>query len=181
MTMTRSQSLAGFLFFVSVGMCTTACDSVGSLFQPGVTVVIENATGFHAVPDIQTANSRNLAEDLFAAPQEVDAAGSVPPNQTATLRFDCDGELELISFRGVRFEDAGGFGFGDADVQDSWRRDVDFDCGDTIRIRLTGTVFFFDATANVERSLSFDGGNDDQSTGNNSDDIGNLIDRLLGS
>lgn len=164
-------------------LAMAGCDALGGLFQPGVTIVVENGTGFTAVPDVQMSDSRNILEDTFRDSESVSdsgTVGSVAPNQTMTIRLDCDGDLERITFEGARFSDSSGFPFGDADADKSWRRDVDFDCGDTIRIRLSGTVFFFDASTSVERTGS--GASGAAITVDEAgDDIGSLIDQLLGS
>jgi len=176
----HSRYWVGALMLWGAGIGTSGCDALGTFLQPGVTVVIENATAFNAVPDLQTSNSRNIAEDPFAEGQPAASVTPIAPNQTATLRLDCDGELERITFSGARFQDAGGFGFGEANAGESWRRDVDFDCGDTIRIRLSGTVFFFDANVSIERAAT---GliEDSSSSDGGGEDIGDLIDQLLGS
>lgn len=164
---------------ISTAVFSTGCEQLGALFTPGVTVIVENATAFRAVADIETSDSRNFVEDVFASPDAVGSSTVIGPNQTMTLRFDCDGELERITFAGAKFQDAGGFSLGDADADEAWRRDVDFDCGDTIRIRLSGTVFFFQASTSVE---STGGGLPNGGPGSDSDDdIGDLIDQLLGS
>lgn len=169
-----------------LGFAIVGCDAVKGLFQPGLTIVVENGTSFTAAPDIRMSDSRNILEDAFANPQSVSDAttiGTVAPNQTSSIRLDCKGDLELISFNGVKFRDAGGFPFGDAGENKSWRRDVDFDCGDTIRIRLSGTVFFFNASTSVERTSGAGGtpGAPVIVDGNDNEDIGQLIDQILGS
>ncbi|MCA9255878.1 MAG: hypothetical protein KDA33_09580 [Phycisphaerales bacterium] len=163
-------------------MCFAGCDAVSGLFQRGVTVVVQNDTGFTATPDIRMSDSRNILEDAFSDPQSVsDGASAVAPYQTATIHLDCDGQLELITFEGARFRDGAGFSFGDADADKAWRRDVDFDCGDTIRIRLSGTVFFFDAATSVERSAPIGSSCGAIVVEEGDEDIGQLIDQLLGS
>ncbi|MCB9852737.1 MAG: hypothetical protein H6819_06550 [Phycisphaerales bacterium] len=170
--------------FVSIIPAIAGCDAVSGLFTPGVTIVIENGTGFTASPDIRMSDSRNILEDAFSNPQSVSngpTIGAVGPNQTMSIRLDCDGELELITFDGARFSDGGGFSFGDADASNAWRRDVDFDCGDTIRIRLSGTVFFFDASTSVERTSIRGSSGGPVVVQEGDEDIGQLLDQLLGS
>lgn len=170
------------ILFVCV---VTGCDAVSGLFQSGVTIVVENGTGFTAVPDIRMSDSRNILEDVFSDSESLADSGTfspVAPNQTMSIRLNCDGDLELISFGGAAFQGTGGFPYGDADADKSWRRDVDFDCGDTIRIRLSGTVFFFDATTSIERTSGAGGVPGAPVTVEEGDeDIGQLIDQLLGS
>lgn len=172
-----------------VGFCTTAgmagCDVLGPvaslLGNPGVNVEIQNNTSFFAVPDLRTAGSRNFLEDAFADDEMI--GGPVAPNQTVSIFLPCDGDLERIVFDGARFQDASGFALGDSDTTESLRRDVDFDCGDTINVRLSGTVFFFRSSVDVDntgRDL-FGGSNLGGDDGDDGDDIGNLIDDILGS
>lgn len=169
----------------AIVIAASGCDAVKGLFQPGVTIVVENATGFTATPDLRMSDSRNILEDAFSQSDMLSDSTSlnaVAPNQTSSVRLSCDSNLELITFKGAKFTDGGGFPFGDADADKAWRRDVDFDCGDTIRIRLSGTVFFFDASTSLERTSGGGG-----TTGSpvvveqDNQDIGQLIDRLLGS
>ena len=162
----------------------SGCDAVSGLFQPSLTIVVENGTGFTAVRDIRTSNSRNIIEDVFSDSDALSDSGTiemVAPNQTMTVRLKCDGDLELITFEGARFRDTSGFSFGDADADKAWRRDVDFDCGDTIQIRLSGTVFFFDASTTINRTGSGGASGAVGLTEDDDQDIGTLIDRLLGS
>lgn len=172
------------LLLVFIAPAIAGCDAVSGLFTPGVTIVIENSTSFTAVPDIRMSDSRNILEDAFSNPQSAsnsDAIDAVAPNQTMSIRLDCDGQLELITFDGARFRDGSGFSFGDADAAKAWRRDVDFDCGDTIRIRLSGTVFFFDASTSVERRSIRGSSSGPVVVEEGDEDIGQLLDQLLGS
>lgn len=186
MTFLTARSSVGMTAFMGLTaiLCATGCDVLGPvaslLGNPGVNVEIKNDTAFFAVPDLRTAGSRNFIEDAFADDEAV--GGPVAPNQTVSIFLPCDGDLERIVFDGARFQDAGGFALGDSDTSESLRRDVDFDCGDTINIRLSGTVFFFRSSLTVDNTgRDIFGGSNLSGDGDDEDDIGDLIDDILGS
>ncbi len=170
---------------VLAACASLSCDSLGSLtafFGGGVTVVIENNTSYLATPEIRTSNSKNIFEEIFNEGELVTnfgIDGTVLANQTVTFTLVCDGDLELIGVAGAEFRDGAGFDVGDADVNVRLRRDTDFDCGDTVRIRLSGGVFNFDADVDVEQSPS-NQSSDRQSDDDDDDDIGDLLDDLFG-
>ncbi len=157
-------------------LCLTfACDSldlgnIAGLFGPSVLIVIENNTSFTAVPDIRTSESSNFWEDGFEDEDQITGFGNngvLQANQSASIRLACDGDLELIIFGGATFQEGNGFPLGDVGGDEKLRRDREFDCGDTIRIRLSGTIFNFRADVDVEHTddsgdvESFDDVNDD--------------------
>ncbi|MBX3395842.1 MAG: hypothetical protein KF841_10795 [Phycisphaerae bacterium] len=132
-----------------------ACDAVAGLLQTRSTqLIIVNETAFAASPEIRTSRSRNLLEDGFNTGTLITGLGDngvVGPNQTITIRLSCS-ELETIAIDGARFRDATfGFPLGDTNKRRSLRRDVDFDCGDAIRVRLTGSLFNYDVAVSVEQ------------------------------
>lgn len=123
------------------------------LFGQSVTIVVENDTRFAATPDIRIGEGRNAVEDVVSESNPVTGFGSngtVPAEQTATVRISCDGDLELIAIDKISFQNILGLGAGDVDIDRSLRRDTDFDCGDVIRIRLSGSLFSFDSSIDVE-------------------------------
>jgi len=159
----------------------------GLLTGSGVTITIHNETAFVAVPDIRAGASRNLFEDLLAESEPLTQfgnGGSVGANQAVSFVLACDGDLEKIVSSGAAFRDAAGLPLGDTSETKTLRRDVDFDCGDTIVIRLAGSVFNFRASVSVDRVagggtgfLESGGGVDD--TGD--DDVADFLDDLFGS
>ncbi len=177
---------SGKLFLIlalSVGL-GGACEGlslndIAGFLGPTVTVVIENDTAFTAIPDLQTSESRNIVEDLLSDDDRITnfgVDGSVPANQTVTVRLRCDGELELILFNGADFQESSGFPLGRARADDRLRRDSDFDCGDVIRIRLGGTVFNFNAELEVEHLI---GGDLDQAGDEEDGDFADFLDDLF--
>lgn len=195
--MTRRTVRAAFLYaalLIPAASCNTIdLGGLAALFAPGVTVVFENNTDFTAVPDLRTSDSRNLAEDTAAARSEpgqswpgltgsdrvitapalnFGANGSVGPHQTVTLRLTCNGDLERLVFRGADFREGNGFALGDVNSNVTLRRDTNFDCGDTIRITLSGSIFRFRAEVNVDRSSSSDSGVGGSQDGNNGNSRG---------
>ncbi len=123
------------------------------LFGQSVTIIVENDTRFAATPDVRIGESRNVVEDFLSESEPVagfGANGTIPPNQTATVRLSCGGDLELIAIGNVRFQNILGLDAGEVDIGENLRRDTDFDCGDVIRIRLSGSLFSFDSSIDVE-------------------------------
>ena len=189
--MTRRTAWAAFLC-AALLIPAASCNSfdlggLAALFAPGLTILIENDTDFTAVPDWRTSDSRNLAEDVIADQSQVQnfgANGSVGPHQTVTARLTCNGDLERLVFRGADFREGNGFALGDVSSNVTLRRDTDFDCGDTIRLTLSGSIFRFHAEVNVERSSSTDAGvggsQDSNGSGNgNSSDLADWLDDLF--
>jgi hypothetical protein len=172
---------------------TTSCGSIDlgsltSLFGPGLTLVIENNTDFTAVPDLRSSDSDNIAEDLVADENQIQSFGmngAVGPHQTMTARLACDSQLNRITFVGADFREGNGFTLGDVNNRITFRRDTDFDCGDTIRITFSGAIFSFTASADVEHSSNdgslFGSNNNSSNNGNDSSgsDIANMLDRLF--
>jgi len=164
-----------------------ACDAAAGLLNlfGGVRLIVTNDTPFAAAIDLRTADSDNFLEDFFTDAQPVAGVAVVPANQSVTVTLPCDGDLELVSFQGAQFENSFGLPVGDVDADERLRRDRDFDCGDTIRIRLTGTLFNFQGTVDVDTAsdtgggLIHPGGNDNDDSDDN-DDIGDLLDDLFG-
>jgi hypothetical protein len=121
--------------------------------QRSVTVVVENQTAFAALPTIRTGEGRNIVEDVFAGTRPVAGfgeGGAVAARQTDNFRLVCNGDLELVEMRGATFKSNGGITIGGTDQTVQLRRDVDFDCGDTIRVRFTGGIFSFRSSVEVE-------------------------------
>lgn len=171
------------LLGLSVGLLG-ACEGlnlsdIAGFLGPTVTVVIENDTAFTAIPDLRTSESRNIIEDLVSDDDRITnfgVNGSVPANQTVTLRLRCDDELELILFDGADFQEGNGFPLGRARADDRLRRDSDFDCGDVIHIRLSGTVFNFNADLDVEHLV---GGDLDRDGDDQDDDFADFLEDLF--
>lgn len=118
-----------------------------------VTIVVENQTAFAAAPEISTGGGRNIVEDLFVGKRPVaglGAAGTIAARGSETFRLACNGDLELVELHGATFRAGGGLTLGSADDFVQLRRDVDFDCGDTIRIRFSGGIFSFRSSVDVE-------------------------------
>ncbi len=186
---TRPRALAMALVFCLCLSCNALdLGSVaGLLMGNGVTVVIQNETAFTAVPDIRTSDGRNFFEDFVTDSEPLTnfgTNGAVAAKQTVSFVLSCDSGLEKIAFDGAAFRDGAGLPFGETDDARALRRDVDFDCGDTIRIRLTGAIFNFGATISVDRTgaggagfFESGGGLDDDED----DDIADFLDDLFGS
>lgn len=171
------------LAIIVLPACITACDAVAGLLQTRSTqLIIINETAFAAAPEIRTSKSRNLLEDGFNTGTLISGFGDngvIGPNQTTTIRLTCS-DLETIAIDGARFRDATfGFPLGDTNKRQSLRRDVDFDCGDVIRVRLTGSLFKYDVAVSIEPGtdsgspLSEFFGSFDNTPDNNSDPFGN--------
>lgn len=183
-----SSNVFRILFVAIAVLPTLSCDSLGgflTLLGRNVTVIIENDTSYTAEPEIWTSDSRNLIEDIFSESDQITDFGDdgeVRPRSTATIYLTCDDDLELVAFRGVVFRESG-LRIGSIDTETRLRRDNDFDCGDTIRIRLSGTLFDFDVDIDVEQAPrndddddSRDGRNDDE----DDDDLADALDDLFG-
>jgi hypothetical protein len=175
------------LLGLSVGLLG-ACEGlnlsdIAGFLGPTVTVVIENDTAFTAIPDLRTSASRNIVEELFSEDDRITNFGfngSVLANQTVTLRLRCDDELELILFNGADFQEGNGFPLGDIDGDTRLHRDSDFDCGDVLHIRLSGTVFNFYADIDVEHLGGGDSGRDgDDDDEDDDDDLASVLDDLF--
>lgn len=180
--MRHPMSCSGFLLLplLWAGLSCSP-DGFGGLLGDFVTIEIENATSFTAIPDLRTGDSRNFAEDIFDAGRPVTNFGSngtIAANQTVTIRLPCDGDLEMIAFGGSDFRDANNFPLGDVSGEELFRRDVEFDCGDVIRIRLSGGFLNFDATFLVQRSEPDGSSGSDDTEG---DEIADFLDDLFGS
>lgn len=166
-------------------LASTGCDGNGvagllGVFGNSVTVEIENDTRFAATPELFTSGGRNIFEDAFEETEQITNfgnAGTIPPNESVTVRLSCDDALELIAFKGAKFENGIGLPVGDVDDDTRLRRDRDFDCNDVIRIRLTGSLFSFRVTVDVDEAPSSGAGsNDDDEPG----EIADVLDDLFG-
>jgi hypothetical protein len=138
-------------------LCLLAsCEAANNLLTPltgGIRVIVENNTSSKAVPDIRTSDSDNFFEDLFTTGTEVTDFGddgAVAANRTVTFYIACDDSLERIAIGEVDFFDRQNDRVGGDNPSTSLRRDSDFDCGDTIRITLTGSSDDFSVDVEVE-------------------------------
>ncbi|MBN2563127.1 MAG: hypothetical protein JXQ75_19560 [Phycisphaerae bacterium] len=185
--MKRRALRAAGLFAVVPACLSLACDSLGlgdiaALFGSGVTVVIENASAFTAVPELYTTDSDNVFEDLVAEEDRVSnfgINGAILPNQTVTIRLPCDSDLERILLRGVEFREGNGLALGEADADVKLRKDIDFDCGDTVNIRVGGSIFNFYADVDVDHS-SRDQSGDNAGDDGTDDSFADFLDDLFG-
>lgn len=156
--MSRCASRAILAALAALTCITLSCNGLGDIFTSlgqNVRIIIENDTAYEATPDIRTSNSSNVFEDIFAHSNQVTDFGddgTVPANQTVTVYLDCNGDLEHITIGDVEFREHGGDEVGTEDANASLRRDTDFDCGDTIRLRLSGGVFNFSVDVDVEQA-----------------------------
>lgn len=174
------------LLFACPGMTcdTSILDTVlGGLTGNQVTVVVENETAFTAVPDIRAGASRSLIEDFVegSAPfTNFGTFGTVPGSETITFTLPCNGDFETVIYDGVAVRDVTGFPLGEANADKVLRRDFDFDCGDLIRITISGGVFNFRTRIDVERTggNTLFGGNDTNHQGVD-DEIARLLDDLF--
>ncbi len=175
---------------------STACtavpfagDLLAGFFTNQVTVVIQNETAYVAVPEIRTSDSRNSLEDIFDQERSVTHFGSngaLAPNETAQFTLACGNDLETIYFGGAAFKDGSNVPYGDVDRNRALRRDHDFECGDIINIRLSGSIFNFGADVSVEQSAAgspwgVSGGEDDRRPPepDEDDDIADFLDDLF--
>ena len=184
MTLPSKRSFVG----LSVMLCSlAACDGSGgtgflALFGPSVTIVIENDTRFTARPELFTSGGRNIFEDAFEETQQLTNfgdGGAIEPGETVTLRVPCNADLELIAFKGAKFENVLGLPVGDVDSDVRLRRDRDFDCNDSLTIRLSGSLFSFRASVDVESGQS-DGGLFGAESAEDDREIADLLDDLFG-
>lgn len=156
-------------------------DSVlGDLLGNRVTIVVENETAYTAAPDLRAGKSRSFFEDILEGSDPLDAAGSVPAHQTRTFSLPCNGDFETVVYDGVAVRDVNGFPLGAASASKVLRRDLDFDCGDRIRIRIEGGILNFHTQIDVERSAGADplGLNRPTEAGPD-DEIARLLDELF--
>ncbi len=173
----------GFLLILA-GLAVTplaGCDALEGLldfFGRGVTIVIENATSFTAVPDIRRSESTNLLGDLFGQSEEIENFGDdgrVRPNTTVSVRVSCDDDLGSLIFGSVQFREGNGFAVGGAALSERLRKGNDFECGDTIYLRLSGSVFTFDADVEVKQAPRLRPSDDDR----DEDDFADWLDGLF--
>ena len=170
MTRTISRRLIPTLL-ISLSLLAMSCDGVLSFLGSGVKIVIINDTDYTAIPDLRTSDSQNIFEDILNSGEQYTSFGtngSIAPHQTVTFYLTCDGDLELIAFGGADFQGTGNLSVGDADASVKLRRDTHFDCGDTVTIRLEGSVFNFTAEVDVTEASNNDDddGEDSNSTSN---------------
>jgi len=180
-----SSNALRILFVALVVLPTLSCDSLGgflTLLGRNVTVIIENDTSYTAEPELWTSDSRNLIEDIFSESDQITDFGDdgeVRPRSTATIHLTCDSDLELIAFRGVVFRESG-LRIGSIDTETRLRRDTDFDCGDTIHIRFSGTLFDFDVDIDVDQAPGNDDDDDSRDGRDDDDDLADALDDLFG-
>lgn len=166
------------------GTCTTAPGGIFNLFGNGVTLVIQNDAGFPAALDVWVGGGMNAVEDVVADRRSLADLGgpeTVGAHQSISVAISCDGELEVIAFDGARFTQ-GGLGVGEVEDVRRMRRDVEFDCGDTVRIRLSGAVFNFGVSVDVEQGAfsSSDDSEDRTDDQTLDEDIAEALDDLFG-
>ncbi len=156
----------------------------GLLTGNGVTIEVHNETGFVAEVDVRAGSSRNIFEDFLVESEPLTSFGSVGANQVVSAVLACDGDLEKIVLDGAALRDGTGVPLGGASETKTLRRDVDFDCGDVIVIRLTGRIFNFRATVDVQRvagggtGVLESGGGIDETR---NDEVADFLDDLFGS
>ncbi|HVP13627.1 MAG TPA: hypothetical protein VMV94_20805 [Phycisphaerae bacterium] len=151
--MTRSIPHATLGLIVALPCLTPSCDSIATSLGGNVRVIIENNTAFEALPDINTSDSTNFFDDIFTEGDNVTDFGdhgAVPANTTVTFYITCDDSLQHIAIGDVDFRDNHDDQVGSTNANASLRRDSDFDCGDTIRITLSGHEDDFSSDVNVE-------------------------------
>lgn len=179
----RHQRLA-LCAMAAVAGLSSGCgtDFVNRLIRPTVVVKIINNTSFAAEPELLASASRNLIEDAFDTDSSlVDTGGSLAPNNETQVLLTCDGDLERIALLSVTFRTEFGLKVGDVDDAVNLRRDIDFDCGETVIFTLSGTIGNFDVDADVDKSqpvLPF-GSQSDSSSNSNNNDIGDILDDLF--
>ena len=160
-------------------------DFVARLLQPTVVVRIVNDTGFAAEPELLVSASRNAIEDAFDTDSSLVAVGengSLAPNSETQLLLTCDGDLERIAILSVTFRTEFGLKVGDVDDAVNMRRDIDYDCGETVVFTLSGTVGNFDVDAQVDKSspvLPIGASPDDSNDPSFDEDIANVLDDLF--
>lgn len=135
------------------GGCGT--DFIARLLQPTVVVRIINDTGFAAEPELLASASKNLIEDAFDTDSSLIAIGEngkLAPKAETQVLLTCDGDLERIALLSVTFRTEFGLKVGDVDDAVNMRRDIDYDCGETVVFTLSGTVGNFDVDATVDKS-----------------------------
>jgi hypothetical protein len=138
-------------------LCLAAsCEGINGLpplLGGSVRVIIENNTSFEALPDIHTSDSHNFLEDIFTQGDDVTDFGdngAVSANRTVTFYITCDDDLETIAVGEIEFRDDHDDKVGTTNARASFRRDSDFDCGDTIHITLSGHTDDFSSDVAVE-------------------------------
>lgn len=130
-------------------------DFLARLLKPTVVVRIVNDTSFAAEPELLVSGSRNVIEDAFdtdASLVAVGTNGKLAPKTEAQVLLTCDGKLERIALLGATFRTDFGLKVGDVDDAVNLRRDLNFDCGETVVFTLSGTVGNFKAASKVDKS-----------------------------
>ena len=157
-----------------------------NIFGPSIRIIIENKTGFTAVPRIYTGNGTNFVDDLLNdSPDQVTAfgdSGTIPPGQSATISIPCEGDTEMIRFGGAEFKESSGHGVGDINSDNRLRKSNDYNCSDTIRIQLTGSTRNFRADVDVEAAPNPGGlGGSDQSNDDEDESLADQLDAIFGT
>ena len=172
---------------ISAGSCdTSSLTGLLNIFGPSISIVIENKTGFTAVPRIFTGNGTNILDDLVNdSPDQVTAFGlngTILPGQTVTLFIPCSGDTEMIRFGGAEFKEATGHGVGEIDSDNRLRKNNDYHCSDTIRIQLTGVTRNFRADVDVEEApIPGDPGGSDQPNDGEDETLADQLDAIFGT
>jgi len=160
-------------------------DFLARILRPTVMVRIVNDTAFKAEPELLASASRNLIEDAFDTDSSLIAVGengSIAPNGEAQVLLTCDGDLERIAILSVTFRTEFGLKVGDVDDALNLRRDIDFDCGESIVFTLSGTVGNFDVDAQVDKTapvLPIGTSPDDSDDSSFDEDIADVLDDLF--
>lgn len=159
-------------------------DFISRLIQPAVVVRIINDTGFTAEPELLASASKNLIEDAFDTDSSLVAigqSGKIAPNSETQVLMTCDGDLERIALLSVTFRTEFGLKVGDVDDAVNMRRDIDYDCGETVVFTLKGTVGNFEVDAKVDDSAIIlpVGASDDSGNASVDEDIADVLDDLF--
>jgi hypothetical protein len=170
----KSRIHALALIAMMPAVSATSCDAGGlagllNIFGPSVSIVIENGTAFTAVPKIYTGSGTNLLDDFLNDADQMKnfgVNGTLLPGQSATLQITCEGDTEMIRFAGAEFKETSGHSVGEVFRDNRLRKDNDYHCSDTIRIKLTGATRNFKADVDVEEAPSLPG----QGGSNDADD-----------
>lgn len=182
-----------FLTLMAVTAVGSGCGTdLARLLRPTVLVTIRNQTSFVAVPEVIHSDSRNVVEDVFDDAEPVTGFGNndtIAPGQSANILLTCDGSLERIALRKVEFRTDFGLKVGQVDDVFNVRRDIDFDCGETVVYTLRGTILDFDVEVDVDKSspvtpINLFGPTDDGDSngglfGEDNRDIGDILDDLF--
>ncbi len=154
----RTRSV-GTVLAATLLMPLASCDVLEGFFDffgRGVTIVIENDTSFTAVPDLRRSESGNIIGDILGSDTRIEDfgdGGKVRPKSTVSVRLACDDDLGSLIFGAVQFREGNGFTVGAASAGERLRQGNDFECGDTIYLRLSGSIFTFHADVEVAPAM----------------------------